>query len=52
MENNGHTGHTYVLAVAAMPDGQRILSGGDDKTVRVWRLDGTLENTFELHPNS
>ena len=32
-----------------MPDGQRILSGGHDKTVRVWLLDGTLKNTFELH---
>ena len=43
-------GHTdWVRAVAAMPDGQRILSGSDDCTVRVWRLDGTLENTFELH---
>ena len=28
-------GHTYgVGAVAAMPDGQRILSGSRDKTVR------------------
>ena len=38
-----------VYAVAAMPDGQRFLSGGDDKTVRVWLLDGTLKVTFELH---
>jgi WD40 repeat protein len=35
-----------VSAVAAMPDGQRILSGSMDKTVRVWLLDGTLKNTF------
>ena len=36
-----------------MPDGQRILSGGgDDHTVRVWLLDGTLENTFELHTDN
>ena len=34
-----------------MPDGQRILSGSDD-TVRVWLLNGTLENTFELHTNA
>ena len=32
-----------------MPDGQRILSGGEESTVRVWLLDGTLENTFTLH---
>ena len=34
---------------AATPDGQRILSGGADCTVRVWLLDGTLVNAFELH---
>ena len=38
-----------VWAVAAMPDGQRILSGSNDHTVRVWLLNGTLVNTFELH---
>ena len=43
-EDVGHT--NMVNAVAAMPDGQRILSGGRDITVRVWLLDGTLENTF------
>ena len=32
-----------------MPDGQRILSGGVDNTVRVWLLNGTLENTFGHH---
>jgi WD40 repeat protein len=43
-------GHTdWVYAVAAMPDGQRILSGGSDNTVRVWLLNGTHQNTFELH---
>ena len=36
-------------ALALMPDGQRFLSGANDNTVRVWLLDGTLENTFELH---
>jgi len=35
--------------VAAMPDGQRIISGSADKTVRVWLLNGTLKNTFKLH---
>jgi WD40 repeat protein len=38
-----------VWAVAAMPDGQRILSGSRNKAVRVHLLDGTLQNTFELH---
>ena len=48
-------GHTNgVDALAAMPDSQRFLSAGylpatADNTVRVWLLDGTLENTFELH---
>ena len=32
-----------------MPDSQRILSGATDKTVRVCRIDGTLQNTFYLH---
>ena len=36
-----------------MPDGQRILSGANDKTVRVWLLDGTHQNTFsELHTDT
>ena len=39
----------WIRAVAAMPDGQRFLSGSDNATVCVWLLDGTLENTFELH---
>jgi WD40 repeat protein len=41
-----------VGAVAAMPDGKRFLSGGCDKTVRVWLLNGTLQNTFELHTDA
>ena len=44
------TGHTNTIwAGAAMPDGKRILSGGFDYTIRVWLLNGTLENTFRLH---
>ena len=46
-EDIGHT--DQVFAVAVMPDGQRILSGGADNTVRVWLPDGTLKNTFNLH---
>ena len=34
-----------------MPDGQRFLSGSDGD-VRVWLLDGTLENTFRLHASN
>ena len=43
----GHTNR--VRSVAVMPDSQRILSGSWDTTVRVWLLDGTLQNTFRLH---
>ena len=32
-----------------LPDDQRILSGSWDYTVRVWLLDGTVENSFKLH---
>ena len=36
-----------------MPDGQRILSGSYDSIIRVWLLNGTLENTFdELHTDA
>jgi WD40 repeat protein len=46
-------GHTNTVdVVAAMPDGQRILSGSLDHTVRVWRLNGTPENEFRLHANA
>ena len=35
-----------------MPDGQRFLSGSSDHTVRVWLMNGTHQNTFELHTDS
>ena len=38
-----------VWAVAAMPDSQPLLSASSDKSVRLWLLNGTLENTFKLH---
>ena len=42
-------GHSdTVHAVAAMPDNQRILSGGKDRTVAVWLLDGTCKTTIPL----
>ena len=43
----GHTDN--VGALALMPDGQRILSGSDDHTIRVWLLDGTLQNLHSHH---
>ena len=48
----GHTGgndegNNCILALAATPNGKRIISSADDTTVRVWLLNGTLENTFE-----
>ena len=40
------TGHQFrVLSVAVLPDGRRALSGGDDKTARLW----DLETGTELH---
>jgi WD40 repeat protein len=44
-------GHTRpVMAVAISPDGQHIVSGGSDGTVRVWDLaSGRLERTPEGH---
>ena len=40
----GHTAN--VGAVAAMLDGKRFLSGGNDYSVRKWFFDGTLEKTL------
>lgn len=35
-----------VLAVDISPDGQFIATGSNDKTVKIWRQDGTLLNTL------
>ena len=43
------TGHSdYVRSVCFSPDGSRIVSGSDDKTVRIWNaVTGACEVTME-----
>ncbi|MEB3180844.1 MAG: AAA-like domain-containing protein [Nostocaceae cyanobacterium] len=41
----GHQGS--VLSVAISPDGQLIATGSNDKTVRIWKQDGTLLHTLK-----
>ena len=36
--------------VAMLPDGVRFVSGADDRTAKLWTLDGLLERTFPLNP--
>ena len=43
-------GHTdSVFSVAVFPDGQRVVSGSEDKTVRIWEVStGVLLHTLEV----
>ena len=44
----GHTG--AVLSVHVSPDGQHVVSGSDDKTVRIWSMaDGSAVRTLQGH---
>lgn len=43
----GHSGEVRSLAFS--PDGNFIVTGSQDKTVKLWRIDGILIRTFEGH---
>jgi YD repeat-containing protein len=38
-----------VVAIAFSPDGQTIATAGDDKTIKLWSLDGKLLHSFIAH---
>ena len=42
--------HTNDIDGAALlPCGTRFISGSDDKTAKLWSIDGSLERTFRMH---
>nr|MDZ8234387.1 hypothetical protein [Nostoc sp. ChiQUE02] len=48
------TGHnSWVTAIAVTPDGKRVISASDDKTLKLWNLEtGEDERTFNGHSSS
>ncbi|MBN8564336.1 MAG: AAA-like domain-containing protein [Leptolyngbya sp. UWPOB_LEPTO1] len=42
----------YVLSVSFSPDGQTIASGSQDKTIKLWKRDGTLITTLRGHDDT
>ena len=52
-ERNRLEGHGDVVwGLSFSPDGQTIASSSVDKTVKLWRRDGSLLSTFKGHTNS
>ncbi|NJP21075.1 MAG: hypothetical protein HC763_21080 [Hydrococcus sp. CRU_1_1] len=50
IERNRFSGHRdRVYGIAISPDGKIVASGSADRTVKLWKRDGTLLTTFEGH---
>jgi len=43
----GHQGSIYAVAIS--PDGETIASGSDDRTVKLWSIDGEMLDSFVGH---